>query len=433
MEANPDLAEAFQVAFDSHCAGELEQAEALYRMILDVDPGQPDALHFLGVLLHQRDGHDSALEMIRQSIALAPGQADWHNNLGNILTARGELEQAAAVFSQAIALKPHDALPWNNLGAVQQQLGQLEAAERTFRQAIAISPIFADALNNLGNLLDAQGHELEAAEYFCRAYVLEPTQGKQKSMLGVAYYRLGRYAEAAEVYRQWLLEEPDNPVPAHFLAASSGTNIPDRASNAYIEKTFDEFAARFDEHLAQLAYRGPEMIAQALARIMPPGRQLNTLDAGCGTGLCGMVLAPYASRLTGVDLSAQMLEAARQRNIYYVLEKADLMPYLQAHADSFELIAAADTLIYFGDLNPLFAAAHGALQQDGLLAFTIEHDSERHDGFSLNPNGRYSHGRDYLEAALRAHGFNILGVMPGVLRIEFGTPVHGLAVTARKR
>ena len=430
MDENLSIAEAFKIAFDHHCAGELDRAEAIYRTILDADPGQPDALHFLGVLLHQRGDCNNALDLVKQSIALEPGRVDWHNDLGNILTACGKPEQAAEAFAKAIRLKPANAMLWNNLGAVQQRLGHDEEAESAFRQAAGIDPGFADALINLGNLLDAQGRSLEAAEFHCRAYVLEPTQDKPKSMLGVAYYKLGRFEEATEIYRQWLQEEPDNPVAAHFYAACSGDETPQRCSEAYIEKTFDEFADRFDEHLEGLSYRGPEMMSQLLQQTVAPESRLDVLDAGCGTGLCGPVLAPYAQHLTGIDLSERMLEQSREHGLYHNLEKADITRYLQHHPDSFDLVTAADTLIYFGDLQPVFAAIYGALRQNGLLAFTVEVDDT--ESYRLNPHGRYSHGEDYLAAALRDNGFAVLEMKPGIVRVEFGTPVHGLAVIARK-
>lgn len=433
MEEEVSTAEAFRIAFERHCAGDLAQAAAIYRAILDAEPGRPDTLHHFGILLHQRGDSAAGLDLIRQSLAAEPGRADWHNNLGNILFARGELQPAAEAFRHAVNLQPADAMLWNNLGAAQRSLGQDDAAEQAFRQAIAANPVFADALNNLGSLLEAQGRSLEAAEYYCRAYVLEPTQDKPKSMLGIAYYKLGRLAEAAEVYRQWLLEEPGNPVAAHFLAACSGKEIPARCSEAFIEKTFDEFAARFDEHLQGLSYQGPQMMGQLLERVVAEGSRLDILDAGCGTGLCGPVLAPYARSLTGIDLSEQMLQHAQQRAIYHALEKADLTQYLEQHPASFDLIAAADTLIYFGDLLPLFAAAHGALRPNGLLAFSIELEPERSDAFRLNPHGRYSHGADYVAAALQANGFSMEDTVPGIVRIEFGTPVAGLAIAARRQ
>jgi predicted TPR repeat methyltransferase len=234
------------------------------------------------------------------------------------------------------------------------------------------------------------------------------------------------------VYRQWLREEPGNPVATHFLAACSGHDTPPRCSEAFIEKTFDEIAAKFDEHLQGLSYCGPKMVSQLLERVVSQGSRLDILDGGCGTGLCGPVLVPYARSLTGVDLSEQMLVRAQQRDIYDALVKADLTRYLQQHPDSFDLVAAADTLNYFGDLHPVLAAAHSALRENGLLAFATEHDTELDDGFRLHPHGRYSHGQGYLVAALQANGFSVLEMRPDIMRIEFGKPVYSLAVAARK-
>lgn len=430
-EPDRQLQAAFTQALERHRAGELEAAEAAYRALLDADPAQPDALHLLGVLRYQRGDGDGAVALIRQALAREAGRAERHNDLGNILFARGEPRQAADCFREAVTLQPFAATLWNNLGAALLGAEAAVDAELAFRQAIALDGAFVDALRNLGHLLDAQGRSVEAAEYHCRAYVLAPPADDPKSLLGIAYYKLGRYAEAAEVYRQWLQQEPGDPVAAHFYAACSGQDVPQRCSEAYIEKTFDDFAAHFDAQLSGLQYRGPEMMAQVLAQAVPPGSRLAVLDAGCGTGLCGPVLAPYAARLSGVDLSARMLEAAAQRGLYQELRKADLIEFLQQTAERFDLIAAADTLIYFGDLAPLFAAARHALSAGGLFAFTVECGDEL-TAFRLNPNGRYSHSQDYLAAALQTQGFRIEGSVPGALRVEFGTPVNGLALAARK-
>jgi predicted TPR repeat methyltransferase len=265
-------------------------------------------------------------------------------------------------------------------------------AEAAFRRAIALAPAFADAYDNLGHVLTALGRPLEAADAFCQAFVLRPAQGQVKADRAIAYYKLGRIEEAAEVYRSWLEEEPDNAVAAHMYAACSGVDVPNRASAAYVETKFDEFAATFDKNLEQLGYSGPVMIAKALASVAAPARQFAILDAGCGTGLCGPHLVKYVRRLVGVDLSAQMLERARLRGCYDELVKADLVDFLRGHPESFDVIVAADTLIYFGALNEFCALAHGALCAEGLLVVTIElvvDGAQDRSGFHLNVHGRY--------------------------------------------
>ena len=433
MNQQLSIDDAFEQAFSWQKKGDTEQAKAVYLMILEAVPEEPRSLHFLGTLLHQEEKSDLALSCVKKSIELSPDSPDWRNDLGNILADRGDFGAAAGEFENAIALMPGNPIYWNNLGAVHDNCGRTSEAESAFQRAIALDPLFEDALRNLGNLLDREGRQMEAAEYHCRAFVLKPTSDKPRSMLGIAYYRLGRLAEAAEIYRQWMLEEPENPIPGYHYAACSGKEVPLRASDEYVEKHFDKFAPNFDSNLQNLSYRGPDMIAGVLLGAAARNSTLAVLDAGCGTGLCAPILAPYAQRLTGVDLSAVMLEKAKKCGLYHELVKCEITKYLAEYPDSFDLVAAADTLIYFGALEQLFAAGYAALRPGGLFVFTVEEERNANEAYCLNPHGRYSHGKGYLADLLAKCGFEILALEPGAIRVEFGTPVDGLAIAARRK
>ena len=432
MDQQLSVDEAFEIAFSFHMKGDMEQAEATYRLILEALPEEPRSLHFFGILLHQKERSDLAVQCVKRSVELVSDSPDWRNDLGNILAERGDMEGAVREFENAIALQPNNPMLWNNLGAIQERSGKTHEAQLAFREAIAIDPVFGDALSNLANSLDREGKEMEAAEYHCRAYVLEPTRDKPKSMLGIAYYKLGRLAEAAEIYREWMSEEPDNPIPRHHFAACSGEAVPLRASDAYVEKHFDKFASKFDANLKKLSYSGPEMIAEALAKVASPAKAWSVLDAGCGTGLAAQILSSYARHLTGVDISSAMLEEAKKRGLYHELVKCEITHYLAEHPGCFDLIAAADTLIYFGALEELFAAAFSALRPGGFFIFTVE-KAAADETFSLNPHGRYSHGKSYLAACLLKAGFELLAMDSGVVRVEFGNPVDGLTISAQRK
>jgi predicted TPR repeat methyltransferase len=147
------------------------------------------------------------------------------------------------------------------------------------------------------------------------------------------------------------------------------------------------------------------------------------------------LIEPYVQRLTGVDLSSQMLAKARGRSGYDELVKGELVGYLRAHEATYDLIVSADTLVYFGPLEDVLDAAKNALRGEGLLIFTIETvENELADGngFRINPHGRYSHGRAYVERALQSAGFDVRAIEAVVLRTEGGSPVNGLVVTAWK-
>ncbi len=427
--------DALSLALQAHRVGHLDDAEALYRRIIEGDPSQPDAVHFLGVLLHQRGKSEEAIELIEQSICLDPDQPNRYNNLGNVLIEHGKLAEATEAYQKAIALQPGHADAYNNLGAVLRAQRRVDEAFAAYSKAIELNPEHADAHNNFGNLLSSQGRVKEAMAYYCKAITLCPHHPESRRLLGIAYYTLGQIDAAANVYREWLVDEPNHPVALHLLAACSGKDVPARASDAYVETSFDTFAGSFDAKLERLHYRAPQLIADALAaREATPAKRLIALDVGCGTGLCGPLIAPYVGQLIGVDLSSQMLAKAQQRGVYDELVRAELTGYLERHVDRFDLIVSADTLVYFGPLEAVFTAAAGALRTAGLLIFTVECASETAagSGYQLNPNGRYSHSPAYLSRLLRQLGFANITLDSAVLRTEGGIPVAGLVVACRK-
>jgi predicted TPR repeat methyltransferase len=413
---------------------QLAAAEHIYRSILEVAPDHADALHFSGVLAHQQARSEQAVALIERSLELEPDRADWHSNLGIVLQDRLELDEAIAAYRRAIALDPNHANAHNNLGVVLRAKGNVAEAEAAYRIAIRLDPEHSDAYNNLGVLLNGQKRAHEAAICFSKVITLRPKHPEARRLLALAHCTIGEVDKAVEVFEEWLKEEPDNPIARHMLAACSGRDVPTRASDAFIEATFDSFAASFDSKLAKLSYRAPALVAEMLAHSgVDASKSLDVLDAGCGTGLCGPLIARYARRLVGVDLSERMIAQARARNVYDELVKRELTAYLGDSTGSFDVIVSADTLVYFGPLEQVVAASANALRPGGRLIFTVEEliDAEGDAGYAISPNGRYRHARQYLERVLADAGLEAY-IVPAELRLEAGDPVAGLVVRGSK-
>ena len=407
-------------------------AGEIYRSILEVAPDHPDALHYSGVLAHQQARSEQAVALIERSLELVPDRADWHSNLGIVLQDRLRLDEACAAYERAIAIDPGHANAHNNRGVVLRALGRPVEAEEAYRTAIRVNPEHSDAYNNLGVLLNSQKRPREAAVCFSKVITFRPKDPEARRLLALAHCTLGEVDKAVEVFEEWLEEEPDHPIARHMLAACSGRDVPPRASDAYIEKTFDSFAASFDSKLAKLSYRAPALVGEMLAHSgVEASKSLAVLDAGCGTGLCGPLVEPYARRLVGVDLSGGMLAQAQARGIYDKLVKSELVAYLRDAAGEFDVIVSADTLVYFGPLEEVVAAAANALRPGGRLIFTVEEQlgGEAVAGYSISPHGRYCHARRYLERVLEDANLRP-EIIPSELRLEAGEPVAGLVVGA---
>lgn len=426
-------ARALAEAVRQHRAGNLRRAEHGYVARLHADPADPDALHYLGVLRHQQGRSDEGESLIVRALEAAPHYVDAWNNLGNVRCESGKLDFAEEAYRRALALDDAHANAWSNLGAVLRARGRVPEAIAAYEKAIERAPRMSNAHYNLGGALRSAGRLGDAIRAYARALELDPTHGRAHEMLGRVLYLAGEHDAAAKIFRAWSAVEPENPVPVHMLAACSGANVPARASDAYVRQTFDAFAASFDEVLLErLDYHAPDLMHAALAQVLgEPQRTFAVLDAGCGTGLCGVLLAPHARTLVGVDLSPRMLAKARLRGVYDDLVEAELAQFLRAHPAQFDVVASADTLCYFGDLQPVIHAAAIALRPGGWLAFTVERSDEDVD-YRINPHGRYSHARDYVSRMLEAASFAEIDVSGGVLRREAGQPVNGWVARARR-
>ena len=427
-----DFDEALALGYRLVELGQRDDAHALAQRLVEAAPRQPDALHLLGMLERIRGQAPRAIELLTTAHELAPGDAGILNNLGNLLFEADRHAEAEAAYRSVLAIDADRPDVCNNLGVLYRAMRRPVDAEAAYKRALELAPGFADAHHNLGNLYEDLGRIDEAVQRFLQALVVKPRHEQSRRMLGISYSILGRLDEAAAVYRQWLADEPDNPVPRHHLAACTGQAVPERADDAYVQALFDGFASSFDAKLAFLQYRAPELVAQAIARRLAPAGALRVLDAGCGTGLCGPLLKPYAARLVGVDLSAQMLERARAHPEYDELVQGELTAYLAAHPGAYDLVASADTLCYFGELRGVCAAAAGALAPGGCFVFTVESHEEPVPA-RLRPHGRYSHHRDHVEAALAAAGFEAAELQAVVLRSEAGTPVQGWLASGVRR
>jgi len=147
--APPSLEPALQRALAHHRAGQLAEAEALYRQILAQQPNHADVRHLLGALAVSVGRFDQALELIGSAIALRPDVPIYHGNLGETYRRSGRNEEAVVALRRALALAPDYAEAWNNLGCALANLRRSGEAIDSLKRALVLRPDYAEAWGNL--------------------------------------------------------------------------------------------------------------------------------------------------------------------------------------------------------------------------------------------------------------------------------------------
>ena len=279
--------------------------------------------------------------------------------------------------------------------------GFSKAAETVYLELLARDPNCMDSINGLAWIAQLSGRTEEANHW-------------------------QRQAALVEVRRLKLKPEDEADAVAFRLAAAGHEQAPAKVPSGYVTALFDNYAENFDTHLIDvLKYRGPEEVAALVQRLRTTDCPLwDVLDAGCGTGLLGPLLRPWAARLDGVDLSPEMLEKAKQRAVYDNLDVGELCAELTARPMQYDLIALADVLVYFGDLQPMFTALATAIRPGGYLVFTVERSFDPE--YQLLSCSHYSHHEDYVLNASRKAGWSLVTHYNVTCRHEQNRPVDAL-------
>ncbi len=271
--------------------------------------------------------------------------------------------------------------------------GDVKAAVELIGQALELAPDWTLGRLRQAEYLDAAGDRQSAA----------------------AAYALIVDADPADVYGAGLK-----------LAAMGYGPVPDAPPPAFVASLFDQYAERFEASLVhKLHYSVPDTLSDMLG--LKDGPPLGAaLDLGCGTGLMGERLRPYALRLDGIDLSDGMLARARSKRLYDGLYQADIVAPPDAVLQRrYDLVTAADVLIYLGDLTPAFGTARALLAEGGRFAFSVETD-EAAPAYRLRPNLRYAHATAHVVDRLRACGFGSVRQQATILRQDAGEDVAGM-------
>ena len=380
----------FETAAAEHRAGDFEAAERGYKMILESDPHHFDAMHMLGLISYQRGSFTEAIRLLNMAIKKNPSNAAIYTNLGTVYNANKQPDAAITALQKALALSPSEALAYNSLGNAYQLKDLEDQSINAYKKAVNINPSFTDAYVNLGT----------------------------------AFYKSSRYAEAKKCFQRAVELDPNHSSARHMLASLSG-KTPENAPLDHVSKLFDDYSTNFEEHLVRdLGYSMPKLIENEIRKVTAKEVQFaNTIDLGCGTGLAGIEFRPISTRLTGIDISERMVEKARAQNVYDVLHSGDILAYLEASREKYDLFICTDVFPYIGNIYPLFSSVKKCARNGAYFAFSTETTSQT--DYVLRKTGRYAHSRDYIIKASGDIGFSVITMRTENLRKQRGSWIQG--------
>ena len=421
----PRPVDALRVAASCHSAlGHHGAAGDAYARLIELQPD--DAASWIGLATSRiADGgeidpttHQVVIRLLGQfpfgpDIAQLMATVELH--AGRLGEAMGVIERAEQGFGRTRPLIELEAAIRRLDG---DELGAIRVLQRwcdTHLADVSALIILADYLSDAGDFP-------AAAAMAAKASLLRPNDGAIACQLGKALLAGGDKRAAATVLRRALELDPSDPAgAAHALAVAEG-RVPARLAAGTVRATFEAFAGYYDRKMVdRLGYRGPEVLRAALeaeAGTALPARW-DILDLGCGTGLVGAALAHRRDWLVGIDLSARMLERARRLALYDRLIEGELVAALgQEDAARYDVAAAGEVFIYFGDLSPLLNSVRRVLRPGGYLVFNTDCAAYREGDFVPRPSRSFAHSEAYLARAAAATGFELRRCEPCFIRSE---------------
>ena len=396
LALNPDFGDAYLNRGNAlrHLA-RYDEALAAYDRVLATSPDLAEAWIGRGNTYRDLNRPDDGLAAYDRALALSDDSAHGWLGRGNALSQLKRFEEALLAYERAVVLKPDFWEAWLGCGNARCELKDHDQALAAFDKALALRPNLAAAWLGRGNVFHDRKSFVDALRAYDQALALDPGIAGAWTGRGDALRILKRTPEAIAAYRQSLKHGGDAETINFYLAGLGAEPSPAASPGRFVANLFDVYADNFDRDLIEnLKYQTPGLLADAIKRYAS-SNTLDILDLGCGTGLMGELIRPVAKTLIGVDLSANMLKKARQREIYDDLFCCDLTQFLETQDKIFDVVVAADVFVYLGDLSLVFPAVRRSLSNGGLFCFSVEATAE--GDFTLRNTMRYAHSIGYLQ------------------------------------
>lgn len=361
-----------------------ESAKVYFCEALQINPKSVTALINLA---NAEPDAKTAEKMYKQALDISPQDFDAHLNYAVLLHNQNRLSEALEEYRKAVTINPDSSEVSHNLGILQRQMGEFTQALGLFFNSFSLNP-------------DSPQYALDIAETLTIMYAEQPQQARQAA-------------------QRWLEQYPDNIFAQRINAAFE--NKTTDTDSKYSRQLFDVFASTYEQTMQDINYKLPLKMSEFIGDILG-----TIIDLGCGTGLLGEQIKRPHNHIIGVDISEQMLQKAKNKNIYDRLEQANITEYCN-HLPPQAFVTAADVMGYIGNIEPLLQKIY-----PHPFAFSIATDNKCNN-YTLLPNGRYVYNKQYVHDILTRCGYQNISSKDCVLRTENGQDVLGTIFLAKEK
>ena len=425
-------------AINLHNSNKLFEAEKIYKFILKFDNKNYDALHLLGALYFQLKKYDDSINLLKKAINSNKLFPVAYNTLGNVYAELKNYKKATLTYKKSIEQDSLYFEPYYNLANIYNKINKFGLAIKFYRKSLGINSESIDALCNLGVTYYNLNNFTLSLKYLDKAFLLNNTSINIKYNLAKTLIKIKRYERAIKLLSEVVNtpEYSDEKHSSELLLSHLGIiSPPKKTSINHIKNIYkehiDSWKSLKNINHSNKNYFGHKLIINLLSDIHTNSSKYNCLDIGCGTGIIGEYLKKSCSKITGVDISDEMLKVAKLRNVYDVIKNEDIENFLNYSYEKYDLIICSAVLIHYSDLSDIISLVSSSLHENGYLVVSLFTDNSA-KSFSTDFSGFFNHNPEYVKKILNINNLKKLKIKNSIHEIRDGREILGTGYLYKK-
>ncbi len=205
-----DMKKILDMAKNYYDAGNFEDANNVYRQILDHDQQHAESLYMMGMIAYKIGRFEIAEKLIPMAIVAPLGNsALYYNSLGDVFRDQGKISSALGAYKKAVELAPDYLTALNNVATTYLSANKLDEAFAQYNHILSLDANNPLALFNIGLIHKERGENSLAHDYFLKAIAAKNDLAPAHNALGRLLSEAGRIEEAQTSYEQAIHHKKD--------------------------------------------------------------------------------------------------------------------------------------------------------------------------------------------------------------------------------